>query len=209
MGNKGSARNYALESGVARFGRSAMYSKKAVYKFLKKKTAKKAAPAAKTFVEKKVGGAKNGGTRMVRVAKFPKEYPTEDPAAPSTSKSFFKKPQAFLESQPSARNHRHRLGRSPQGKARRRPQAIGHWSSLDHRPLQGQRLPAPPHQPEILDRHADQDRRLLRQSPRKVERQILQARSFGDQQARQEGGRHFRVQEGGVQGVRRTQGRPS
>jgi len=88
--NKGSARNYALESGVARFGRSAMYSKKAVYKFLKKKTAKKAAPAAKTFVEKKVGGAKNGGTRMVRVAKFPKEYPTEDPAAPSTSKSFFK-----------------------------------------------------------------------------------------------------------------------
>ena len=39
--NAGKPRNYALESGVYRFGKSKMYHKKAVYKFLKKKTAKK------------------------------------------------------------------------------------------------------------------------------------------------------------------------
>ena len=39
--NAGKPRNYALEGGVHRFGRSKMYHKKAVYKFLKKKTAKK------------------------------------------------------------------------------------------------------------------------------------------------------------------------
>ena len=39
--NVGKPRNYALEGGVYRFSRSKMYHKKAVYKFLKKKTAKK------------------------------------------------------------------------------------------------------------------------------------------------------------------------
>ena len=39
--NAGKPRNYALEGGVYRFGRSKMYHKKAAYKFLKKKTAKK------------------------------------------------------------------------------------------------------------------------------------------------------------------------
>ena len=76
--NKGSSRNYALESGVVRFGRSAAYHKKAVYKFLKKKTAKKAEKAKPAFVEKKVGGSKNGGTRMVRTRKLPASYPTMD-----------------------------------------------------------------------------------------------------------------------------------
>merc|ERR1712122_387407 len=51
--NAGKPRNYALEGGVHRFGRSKMYHKKAVYKFLKKKTAKKAAPKKPAFVEKK------------------------------------------------------------------------------------------------------------------------------------------------------------
>merc|ERR1711944_210258 len=53
--NAGKPRNYALEGGVHRFGRSKMYHKKAVYKFLKKKTAKKAAPKKPAFVEKKIG----------------------------------------------------------------------------------------------------------------------------------------------------------
>merc|ERR1712110_176363 len=68
--NAGKPRNYALEGGVYRFGRSKMYHKKDAYKFLKKKAAKKAAPAKPTFVEKPIGGAKNGGTRMVRVKKL-------------------------------------------------------------------------------------------------------------------------------------------
>ena len=38
--NKGKPRNYSLESGVVRFGKSKTYHKKAIYKFLKKKTAK-------------------------------------------------------------------------------------------------------------------------------------------------------------------------
>ncbi len=76
--SKGNSRNYALDSGVVRFGRSKMYHKKAVYKFLKKKTPKKAADNKPAFVEKKVGGSKNGGTRMVRVKKLPADYPTQD-----------------------------------------------------------------------------------------------------------------------------------
>jgi large subunit ribosomal protein L6e len=91
--NKGKPRNYKLVSGVSRFGKSSTYHKKAIYKFLKKKTAKKADKPAPRFIEKKVGGAKNGGTRMVRVKKFLKEsdYPTKDKPAPGTSKKFFAK----------------------------------------------------------------------------------------------------------------------
>ena len=47
--NAGKPRNYALESGVYRFGKSKMYHKKAVYKFFKKKTAKKVSNESNTF----------------------------------------------------------------------------------------------------------------------------------------------------------------
>merc|ERR1712150_227789 len=80
--NKGKPRNYALESGVYRFGKSATYHKKAIYKFAKKTAVKKAAAKSPVFVEKKIGGAKNGGTRMVRVKKLAADYPTQDPAGP-------------------------------------------------------------------------------------------------------------------------------
>merc|ERR1712141_213843 len=94
--NAGKPRNYALEGGVYRFGRSKMYHKKAAYKFLKKKTAKKAAPKKPMFVEKQIGGAKNGGTRMVRVKKAVNDYPTVDPAPKGTSKNFFSKHKRSL-----------------------------------------------------------------------------------------------------------------
>ena len=89
--NKGKPRNYALESGVYRFGKSSTYHKKAIYKFTKKKVAKKAAPAKPVFVEKKIGGAKNGGTRMVRVKKLANDYPTQEAPAAGTSVNFFSK----------------------------------------------------------------------------------------------------------------------
>merc|ERR1712113_1163465 len=51
---------------------------------------KKAAPKkAAVFVEKQVGGAKNGGTRMVRAKELTNDVPTVDAAAPGTSKNFF------------------------------------------------------------------------------------------------------------------------
>merc|ERR1711894_821053 len=87
----GKPRNYALESGVYRFGRSTTYHKKAIYKFAKKKAVKKTVTKTPIFVEKKVGGAKNGGTRMVRVKKLANDYPTVDAAPKGTSVNFFSK----------------------------------------------------------------------------------------------------------------------
>merc|ERR1711884_137400 len=89
--NKGKPRNYSLESGVVRFGKSKTYHKKAIYKFLKTKTAKSAAKPAPKFIEKKVNGAKNGGTRMVPSKKLPtaNDFPTTDkPAVKKTRKCF-------------------------------------------------------------------------------------------------------------------------
>jgi large subunit ribosomal protein L6e len=63
--NKGKPRNYALASGVYRFGASKTFHKKAIYKFVKKTTAKKPVVKKPVFVEKKIGGDKNGGTRLV------------------------------------------------------------------------------------------------------------------------------------------------
>ena len=87
----GRARNAPLESGVYKYSRSKMYHKKAIYKFTKKTNAKKAAAKSPVFVEKKIGGAKNGGTRMVRVKKLANDYPTQDAPAPGTSVNFFSK----------------------------------------------------------------------------------------------------------------------
>merc|ERR1712212_1360965 len=66
-----------------------MYHKKAIYKFTKKVNKKAAPKKAAVFVEKQVGGAKNGGTRMVRAKKLANDVPTVDAAAPGTSKNFF------------------------------------------------------------------------------------------------------------------------
>merc|ERR1719309_1784440 len=66
-----------------------MYHKKAIYKFTKKVNKKTVAAKVPVFVEKKVGGAKNGGTRMVRVKKLANDVPTVDPAPKGTSKNFF------------------------------------------------------------------------------------------------------------------------
>jgi len=88
--NKGNPRNYALASGVVRFGRSSMYHKKAIYKFVKNKAAPKQAKKTAVFVEKKIGGAKNGGTRMVRVKKLANDYPTAVRPAKNPNTSAFK-----------------------------------------------------------------------------------------------------------------------
>merc|ERR1712018_1010940 len=94
--NVGKPRNYALQCGVYRFGRSKMYHKKAVYKFIKKKVATKAVKPAPTFVEKPIKGAKNGEKRMVRVKRLRNDVPTIDPPAKGTSVNFFSKHKRSL-----------------------------------------------------------------------------------------------------------------
>merc|ERR1712217_923125 len=94
--NAGKPRNYALECGVYRFGRSKMYHKKAIYKFNKKKAAVKAADPKPVFVEKPVKGAKNGEKRMVRVKRLRNDVPTMDKAAAGTSVNFFSKHKRSL-----------------------------------------------------------------------------------------------------------------
>lgn len=89
--NKGKPRNYTLASGVYRFGKSTTFHKKAVYKFLKKTTPKKAVQKRTVFVEKQIKGDKNGGTRMVRVKKLTNDVPTVDAAPKTSSKNFFSK----------------------------------------------------------------------------------------------------------------------
>merc|ERR1712121_321701 len=92
----GRARNAPLESGVYKYSRSQMYHKKAIYKFAKKKTPKAAAEKKPVFVEKKVGGAKNGGTRKVATNKPKFDYPTTVVNVVKTSKNLFSKHKRSL-----------------------------------------------------------------------------------------------------------------
>merc|ERR1712029_927733 len=92
----GRARNAPLESGVYKYSRSQMYHKKAIYKFAKKKTPKAAAEKKPVFVEKKVGGAKNGGTRKVATNKPKFDYPTTVVNVVKTSKNLFSKQERSL-----------------------------------------------------------------------------------------------------------------
>merc|ERR1711972_493529 len=57
----------------------------------KGQVAKKVAKAAPAFIEKPIGGDKNGGKRMVRVKKLPAYYAPEQKGKKSSSKNFFSK----------------------------------------------------------------------------------------------------------------------
>ncbi|XP_067014806.2 large ribosomal subunit protein eL6 [Anabrus simplex] len=86
---RGHSRNYDLGNGVYRFSRSRMYHKKALYKFVGKKTPKKVKPRKPRSIKKQIGGEKNGGTRIVLVKKRRNNYPTADRIKKHRSKKLF------------------------------------------------------------------------------------------------------------------------
>jgi len=94
--SRGKPRNYDLGNGVYRFSRTRMYHKKAIYKFLDKKTPQKVKPKKPVTIEKKIGGEKNGGTRTVLLKKRRANYPTTDRVTVHHAKKCFHEHHRYL-----------------------------------------------------------------------------------------------------------------
>jgi len=81
--------NYKLGSGVYRFSQSRQYHKKALWKFMGKKTEKQVKPEKPRSVEKPIGGDKNGGKRVVLIKKKTAQYPTANRIRKHPSRKLF------------------------------------------------------------------------------------------------------------------------
>ncbi|EED84715.1 60S ribosomal protein L6 [Postia placenta Mad-698-R] len=79
------ARSKELVPGVGRLSRSQVFARRGLYKGLKK-SEKPAAPEVAETKEKEIGGEKNGGKRVIPVAKAPRFYPAEDVRQPKKSR---------------------------------------------------------------------------------------------------------------------------
>lgn len=74
----GRPRNYDLGNGIYRFSRARMYHKKALYKFIGKKTEPTKKVVKPLTIEKPIGGDKNGEKRVVLARPRRNYYPTQD-----------------------------------------------------------------------------------------------------------------------------------
>ncbi|KAI6035157.1 ribosomal protein L6e-domain-containing protein [Pisolithus orientalis] len=79
------ARSRQLAPGIGRFSRSQAGARRQLYKG-PKKSEKAAAAEVSQLKEVKVGGEKNGGTRLVPTSKAPRFYPAEDVRQPKKSR---------------------------------------------------------------------------------------------------------------------------
>ncbi|CAD1477259.1 unnamed protein product [Heterotrigona itama] len=91
-------RNYNLGNGVYRFSRTRMFHKKAIYKFIDKKTPKTVKPKKPITIEKKISGDKNGEKRIVLLKKKRANFPTADPVTVHHSKKCFRDHHRYLRS---------------------------------------------------------------------------------------------------------------
>jgi len=79
------ARSKELVPGVGRLSRSQVYDKRGLWKGAKK-SEKKAPQTTPEYIEKPIGGDKNGGKRLVPTQKAPRFYPAEDVRKPKKSR---------------------------------------------------------------------------------------------------------------------------
>lgn len=89
--NKRSTKNRDLGNGVLRWSRSQQYRRKGLYRLLKSKPKRVEKPKVALTVVKKIGGAKNGGERVVLLRKNKNYYPTKVSAKQRRTRNYFKK----------------------------------------------------------------------------------------------------------------------
>merc|ERR1712025_947140 len=97
------------------------------------------------------------------------------------------------------RNRAHPSVRSPQGKACCFPEAARLWTSPCHWSLPSERMPPPPHQPDLRHCYQDEGRYFWSSDPRTCQRRVLPSPEAEEAPSRR--GRDLRHQEGGVRSL--------